>query len=75
MYIFSVERDLDHKALFLDIFDELVAGMFFEKKIDLLIFSLRISFGISFLDVKQVSFLIPQRCDLRRWVAAGVKRR
>lgn len=32
MYIFSVERDLDHKALFLDIFDELVAGMFFEKK-------------------------------------------
>lgn len=63
MYIFSVERDLDHKALFLDIFDELVAGTFFEKK-DLLIFSLRISFGISFLDVKQVSFLIPQRCDL-----------
>ena len=32
MYIFSVERDLDHKALFLDIFDELVAGTFFEKK-------------------------------------------
>jgi len=65
MYIFSVERDLDHKALFLDIFDELVAGTFFgKKKIDLLIFSLRISFGISFLDVKQVSFLIPQRCDL-----------
>lgn len=32
MYIFSVERDLDHKALFLDIFDELAAGTFFEKK-------------------------------------------
>lgn len=76
MYIFSVERDLDHKALFLDIFDELVAGTFFGKKIDLLIFSLRISFGISFLDVKQVSFLIPQRCEpLKEWVAAGVKRR
>lgn len=43
-------------------------------KMDLLIFSVRISFG-SFLEVIQVSFLIPKWCDLWRCATAGEKRR
>lgn len=56
MYIFLMERAFDHKSLFSDILDKLIARIFLKKWIYC---SLSISFG-TFLEVIQVSSLIPK---------------